>query len=146
MTSVLNVDTIADKAGTGPVGLTKQQAAKFVLTYDAINQTNDNGLNNSSTTDVSTGEFRGNAVSAFATATGQTQCVSAYNAVDDNGDRVVDATRGVSAFPGAHSESSELAFSTSVFVYTTHYGANYNSNGAVYDLAASYVVIFGDLA
>ena len=28
MTSVLNVDTIADKAGTGPVGLTKQQAAK----------------------------------------------------------------------------------------------------------------------
>ena len=28
MTSVLNVDTIADKAGTGPVGLTKQSAAK----------------------------------------------------------------------------------------------------------------------
>ena len=27
MTSVLNVDTIADKAGTGPVGLTKQAAA-----------------------------------------------------------------------------------------------------------------------
>ena len=28
MTSVLNVDTIADKAGTGPVALTKQMAAK----------------------------------------------------------------------------------------------------------------------
>jgi len=28
MTSVLNVDTIADKAGTGPVGLTKQIAPK----------------------------------------------------------------------------------------------------------------------
>ena len=28
MTSVLNVDTIADKAGTGPVGLTKQIATK----------------------------------------------------------------------------------------------------------------------
>ena len=28
MTSVLNVDTIADKAGTGPVGLTKQHALK----------------------------------------------------------------------------------------------------------------------
>jgi len=28
MTSVLNVDTIADKAGTGPVALTKQHAAK----------------------------------------------------------------------------------------------------------------------
>ena len=31
MTSVLNVDTIADKAGTGPVGLTKQSAAKVLL-------------------------------------------------------------------------------------------------------------------
>ena len=28
MPSVLNVDTIADKAGTGPVVLTKQSAAK----------------------------------------------------------------------------------------------------------------------
>ena len=28
MTSVLNVDTIADKAGTGPVALTKQAASK----------------------------------------------------------------------------------------------------------------------
>jgi len=28
MTSVLNVDTIADKAGTGPVGLTKQSPGK----------------------------------------------------------------------------------------------------------------------
>ena len=28
MTSVLNVDTIADKAGTGPVALTKQSASK----------------------------------------------------------------------------------------------------------------------
>ena len=31
MTSVLNVDTIADKAGTGPVGLTKQSAAKATI-------------------------------------------------------------------------------------------------------------------
>ena len=33
MTSVLNVDTIADKAGTGPVGLTKQHAAKAWCSY-----------------------------------------------------------------------------------------------------------------
>jgi len=31
MTSQLNVDTIADKAGSGPVGLTKQSAAKVWL-------------------------------------------------------------------------------------------------------------------
>ena len=34
MTSVLNVDTIADKAGTGPVGLTKQHAAKAWVNFD----------------------------------------------------------------------------------------------------------------
>lgn len=34
MTSVLNVDTIADKAGTGPVGLTKQTAGKAFAVYD----------------------------------------------------------------------------------------------------------------
>jgi len=34
MTSVLNVDTIADKAGTGPVGLTKQQAAKAWVDFN----------------------------------------------------------------------------------------------------------------
>ena len=34
MTSVLNVDTIADKAGTGPVGLTKQSAAKVWHHYN----------------------------------------------------------------------------------------------------------------
>ena len=34
MTSVLNVDTIADKAGTGPVALTKQSAAKAWATWN----------------------------------------------------------------------------------------------------------------
>ena len=34
MTSVLNVDTIANKAGTGPVSLTKQSAAKVWHHYN----------------------------------------------------------------------------------------------------------------
>ena len=34
MTSVLNVDTIADKAGTGPVALTKQTPAKAFIVND----------------------------------------------------------------------------------------------------------------
>ena len=56
MTSVLNVDTIADKAGTGPVGLTKQEALKLwchwtETTTTAIQQS----LNVSSATDNGTG-------------------------------------------------------------------------------------------
>jgi len=39
MTSVLNVDTIADKAGTGPVALTKQHAAKVWVNFDGTQTT-----------------------------------------------------------------------------------------------------------
>ena len=44
MTSVLNVDTIADKAGTGPVGLTKQTTAKAC---HAKGSSTDGGFQNS---------------------------------------------------------------------------------------------------
>ena len=57
MTSVLNVDTIADKAGSGPVGLTKQEACKVRFNYDSINNTIKSSLNASSLTDHGTGQF-----------------------------------------------------------------------------------------
>ena len=59
MTSVLNVDTIADKAGTGPVALTKQSAAKAFYTGD-MNTSNtivNDSLNAASVTDGGTGKF-----------------------------------------------------------------------------------------
>jgi hypothetical protein len=56
MTSVLNVDTIADKAGTGPVELTKQSAAKaFIVGTDAAGITN--SLNVGSGTDNGIGNY-----------------------------------------------------------------------------------------
>ena len=57
MTSVLNVDTIADKAGTGPVGLTKQHAAKAWCKFGNDAQPDDS-FNISSTVDVQTGQWR----------------------------------------------------------------------------------------
>jgi hypothetical protein len=56
MTSQLNVDTIADKAGTGPVGLTKQQAAKAWINFQqkSSNVVRDS-FNHSSFTDEGTG-------------------------------------------------------------------------------------------
>ena len=58
MTSVLNVDTIADKAGTGPVGLTKQHAAKG---WVSLNGTGTaairDSFNTSSITDNTTGTY-----------------------------------------------------------------------------------------
>ncbi len=55
MTSVLNVDTIADKAGTGPVALTKQSAAKAWVQYNTSHVVQDS-QNVSSVTDVGTGQ------------------------------------------------------------------------------------------
>ena len=57
MTSVLNVDTIADKAGTGPVALTKQHALKAYRKYDTNGgTTNTESFNYSSITDGGTGD------------------------------------------------------------------------------------------
>jgi len=58
MTSVLNVDTIADKAGTGPVGLTKQVAAKAHVTgSDAAAIVSSQSFNITSGTDHGTGDY-----------------------------------------------------------------------------------------
>ena len=54
MTSVLNVDTIADKAGTGPVALTKQHAAKAWLAYADNSDTTKGSFAISSVTDSAT--------------------------------------------------------------------------------------------
>jgi len=55
MTSVLNVDTIADKAGTGPVGLTKQVASKAWVQH--AGSTPLDSFNISGLTDNGTGNF-----------------------------------------------------------------------------------------
>jgi len=55
MTSVLNVDTIADAAGTGPVALTKQSAAKAYINSTIPTATILDSLNISSLDDDGTG-------------------------------------------------------------------------------------------
>ena len=67
MTSVLNVDTIADKAGTGPVALTKQSAAKLYSQVDQTtsSQTIRKSFNLSTITDSGTGFTTYNITSAM---------------------------------------------------------------------------------
>ena len=68
MTSVLNVDTIADKAGTGAVALTKQSASKAWINIDMINAVTNDSFNSSGITDVSTGVFRDHLSSSLVNA------------------------------------------------------------------------------
>jgi hypothetical protein len=67
MTSVLNVDTIADKAGTGPVALTKQSAAKAYVQFDgdAGTPVANKSINHSSIVDEGTGDYSVTVSSAF---------------------------------------------------------------------------------
>jgi len=67
MTSVLNVDTIADKAGTGPVALTKQHAAKAWCKWNS-SVTVDNSFNQSSMVDVGTGDYEVVFTNSFGSA------------------------------------------------------------------------------
>ena len=59
MTSQLNVDIIADKAGSGPVGLNKQEASKARVTFDgtASGATIGDSFNVSSSDDDGTGDY-----------------------------------------------------------------------------------------
>jgi len=67
MTSVLNVDTIADKAGTGPVGLTKQVAAKAYANFNGTGTAAvRDSFNLSSLADNGTGDFTTSFSSSFS--------------------------------------------------------------------------------
>jgi len=68
MTSVLNVDTIADKAGTGPVGLTKQNTIKAFYDSKTTFGTADNSFGVSSSSDAATGNTGINFTNSFDSA------------------------------------------------------------------------------
>jgi hypothetical protein len=148
MTSVLNVDTIADKAGTGPVALTKQQAAKHFVNYDAPNQTSDSSFNQSSVTDYAEGEFKSNFSSSFSSASNKVHITSTMNSSNDGGAIVAARTLGgTNSGVGtlANNQAIEALSSSGVQFFTTK-GSNGSTDGAQVDLSASYVVSMGDLA
>jgi len=129
MTSVLNVDTIADKAGTGPVAFTKQEAAKLRCRYNQATATLETGdLNVSSISDDSTGLFTVSITSNMS-----------------------DALYGISGFAGEHGNANNATwlskyeaqndFSTSAAPFATWYHA-----GDFRDSERDSVLLFGDLA
>ena len=128
MTSVLNVDTIADKAGTGPVELTKQQAAKAWTHFTGVSSTAiRDSFNTSSLTDLATGSTR----ATFTNAMGNND----YSAT---GYTNFDATTGESAFDA---DISGRGFGLVGRATTTIQHYAYSIDSAVNDIQ-----IIGDLA
>ena len=130
MTGVLNVDTIADNAGTGPVTLTKQSAAKAYVHYDQANTTDDGSFNVSSVTDWETGEFNVNFTNSF-----------------DDAYHVMSGCSGfirVSFTNRMDSSGTHDVNTTSVGYVSTAY-AN-NAVGTPIDMHSNMAVFHGDLA
>ena len=81
MTSVLNVDTIADKAGTGPVGLTKQHAAKAWVNFSGTGTPAfRDSFGASSLSDDSTGNYTVTLTNSMSTTTDWSGAISGNGA------------------------------------------------------------------
>ena len=126
MTSQLNVDTIADKAGSGPVGLNKQEASKARVTFDgtASGATIGDSFNVSSSDDDGTGDYGIN----FSNAMGNAN----YSCTFGDGEGTSSSGMRFLMDAGSTTSSQEI------------YGRNVSNSAA--DCAAASMAIHGDLA
>ena len=145
--STLKADTIQSTGG-GAATLTKQEATKHWVNYDAVDQTTDGSLNQSSLTDHSTGEFSSTFTNNFSSATDKCHLSSCLNSSNGGDGRTSDATRGgvISNLGHAVNDSTNNPLSTSEIQFYTVYGSSAAGDGAVYDMSASYCASIGDLA
>lgn len=124
--STLKVTTISDTAGTGPVTLTKQSAAKHWVNFDGTGTVNVRGsFNNSSITDNGTGNYRLTRTTSMSSANDN---VPNANCEETNGGYNRSAT----------ATSTSTAYSDVRFFNT---GTN-----ALFDGDYGYLNVHGDLA
>ena len=144
--STLKADTIQNTSG-GAVTLTKQEAVKFWTNYDAINQTTDGSLNQSSLTDQATGRFYSSFTSSFSSTTDKCVLANVWNTNDDGSTVGAGESRGMMTInQGAEGSGNIRAASTSEVQYATTYGSDGSSNGGTKDISGTYVAQLGDLA
>jgi len=127
MTSQLNVDTIADKAGTGPVGLTKQIAAKAWIHHNDGASTY-GSFGSSSLTDNGTGDYSFTMSNAMSGAT----------------DYVASVTSGGTGGAAGDDTYGGIGDSTPTTTVLKHYVRD--SGGSRKDSEFTTVLITGDLA
>jgi len=145
--STLKADTIQSRGG-GPVTLTKQEATKHWVNYDAQDTTTDGSLNQSTLTDHATGEYSSNFTNNFGSATDKCHLSSGLNSTNGGDTRVSAANRA-----GVHTNIGHLVndstanpLSTSQVQFYGSYGSSGASDGQAHDLSANYCTSIGDLA
>ena len=146
--STLKADTLVASDGTSPVTLTKQEAVKHYVNYDAVNSTTDSSLNQSSITDYTTGDFASNFTNNFGSASDKVHFSSCLNSYNDGETRVSSGGRaGVVANIGVCTNDSDaVVLSTSLVQFFSAYGSSGSGDGLSYDMSATYCTSIGDLA
>jgi len=147
MASELRVNTLKDASGNNSVATStiSNGVSKHYVNYDAQNQATDDSLNQSSLTDVATGEFYSTFTSAMSSATAKAHYVSALNSQDDGANDISGAIRaGVHMNIGMY--DNHRALSASEVSFSSAYGAYNGGNGAATDLSMTCCMTLGDLA
>ena len=144
--SELRTDTITASDGTSPVTLTKQEATKFWVTYNAANNQTEGSLNQSGLIDESAGRHHSTFINAFGSATDKCAIASVYNSDNNTGHRVNDNRGGIVANIGTSTSGTFRALSASEIQFQTSFGSHGSSHGDQVDSFAVYVMVTGDLA
>ena len=141
--STLKADTIQSTSG-GAATLTKQQAAKFWVAYDATGDSIVGSFNHASLTDVGTGEHAFSFTNNFGSATNKAPFASVFNSVNGTGiDAGADRAGNTAVIGGM---TNFRALSASEIYVSTAYKSRAASDGALADYKAVYCTVIGDLA
>ena len=141
MSSQLNVDTIANKAGSGTVALHKQHAIKYHCTLNGNSFAVLESFNNASATDHGTGDYTVTNTNAFDNAR-PARVVHTHNTSDDGGSLVAGQERGGTLSSGR----GDTAPTSLAYRFNTYFGSDASNNGEVVNLSFNYILGAGDLA
>ena len=142
----LKVDTVVGSDGTSPVTLTKQEATKFWVTYNATNLQTEGSLNQSGLIDETAGRYHSTFITAFDSPTDKCAIASAYNSNNNTAHHTNDNRGGIIANIGTSTSGTFRALSASEIQFSTSYGSHATQHGDQVDLFAVYVMVTGDLA
>ena len=129
------------KSENGAVTTSVQKGlAKFLVNYDAINQTTDGSLNQSSLTDNATGNFTSDFTNNFNSAANKFFFGSVWNTANDGG-----AVATNLRLPGI-TQTVNHANTTSSLDFDSRVAAHSDGNAIAYHFSGTNVSLLGELA
>ena len=143
--STVHCNTVQTSSG-GAVTLTKQEALKFWVTYDAKDQTTRGSLNQSSLTDETTGRFHSSFTNSFSSATDKCAVTDVNNTADNIVSNIGQTRGGCITNIGTSTNGTFRALSASEIQFYSNYGSSSSSDGSAREFIGHYVMVIGDLA